>query len=550
MVKMKVGGLGLVAGLLVSGAAGAGEVSVQRNPEVSAPVAAWVFNGDLRTLPKVRDWEPGDPIKEIPRRSTKIPPAVPEPAPVMDPLRALVSTAKAPNVIGPPLLNFDGGGFSAVNPPDTVGDVGLNHYIQLINFGSGTQMRIYNKADGSLAAGPIALDTLGAPAPCNNGFGDPIVVFDQFASRWLVSEFSSSGNRMCVYISQTSDPINGGWFGYAMQAPIFPDYPKYGVWPDAYYVGTNESTAAAYAFDRAAMLTGAPAALQRFNVLPPLSGFGFEGIQPADADGEMAPPAGAPGMFWRHNDSEAHGNPGGPDNVQYYEFHVDFAVPANSTFTGPIDVPVTEFDSSLCGLTSFNCFAQPGSGVTLDPLREPMMHRAQYRNRGTHETVVGSFVTDVNGQNLGGVRWFEARKTGAGPYTVFQEGTISPDSTDRWMSSIAMDGSGNIAVGYNVVNELAGQQVFPGLRYTGRVSTDPPGTMAAEQVIIAGSAANNSNRYGDYSSMNVDPVNECTFWWTGEYNAAGTWSTRIATFTFPNPECLPVPVRLQGFGIE
>jgi hypothetical protein len=148
---------------------------------------------------------------------------------------------------------------------------------------------------------------------------------------------------------------------------------------------------------------------------------------------------------------------------------------------------------------------------------------------------------------LGGVRWFEARKTGANPYTLFQEGTISPDNTNRWMSSIAMDGSGNIAVGYNVVDATS---VFPGLRYTGRVSTDPPGTMAAEQLIVAGTAANNSNRYGDYSSLNVDPVDECTFWWTGEWNNAGQWNTRVATFMFPNPECVPVPVQLQGFKVE
>lgn len=555
MANMNVGGLGFrrlaapvvgafVVGLLgAAGTAGA-EVTVQRNPEVSAPVAAWVFNGDLRNLPKAPDWQPGDPIKEIPRRSTKVPrPVAPQP-PMVDPLLARQSATKVPTVIGPPILNFNGGGFSGVNPPDTVGDIGLNHYIQLINFSSGTQMRIYDKT-GLLVAGPIALDTLGAPAPCNAGLGDPIVLWDQLANRFLVSEFSTSGNRMCVYISQTSDPVGGGWFGYAMQAPQFPDYPKYGVWPDAYYAGTNESTAAAYAMDRSAMLTGAPATLQRFSVLPPLSGFAFEGIQPADADGALAPPGGAPGTFWRHNDSEVHGNPGGPDRVQYYEFHVDFGIPGNSTFTGPIDITVSEFDSATCGgPTDFDCVPQPGTSVLLDPLREPVMHRAQYRNRGTHEVVLGSFMTDI-GVSQHEVRWFEMRKTG-GPYTLFQEGTIGSDTTHRWMSSIAMDGSGNIAVGYNV----SSSSVFPGLRYTGRVSTDPPGTMAPEQVIIAGTASNTSTRYGDYSSLNVDPVDECMFWWTGEYNAAGTWSTRIATFTFPNPECIPVPVQLQGFTVE
>jgi hypothetical protein len=534
-----------VAGLPTAAGTAAAEVAVQRGPEVSAPVQAWVFKGDLRDLPKAPEWQPGDPIKEIPRRSTKVPAPVPPTPPMADPLLARQAAARTPTVIGPPILNFDGGGFSGVNPPDTVGDIGLNHYIQLINFSSGTQMRIYDKA-GTLVAGPIALDSLGAPAPCNSGLGDPIVLWDQLADRWLVSEFSTSGNRFCVYISQNSDPVGGGWFGYAMQAQQFPDYPKYGVWPDAYYVGANESTAAAYALDRSAMLTGAPATLQRFSVLPPLSGFGFEGIQPADADGALAPPAGAPGMFWRHNDSESHGNPGGPDRVQYYEFHVDFAVPTNSTFTGPIDITVSEFDSNTCNF-SFNCVPQPNTNTLLDPLREPVMHRAQYRNRGTHEVVVGSFMTDV-AVDQHEVRWFEVRRTppGAGNYGLFQEGTIGADTTHRWMSSIAMDGSGNIAVGYNV----SSSSVFPGLRYTGRVATDPPGAMAAEQVIIAGTAFNTSTRYGDYSSLNVDPVNECTFWWTGEYNAAGTWSTRIATFAFPNPECVPVPVQLQGFTVE
>jgi hypothetical protein len=509
-----------------------------------APVTPWVFNGDLRDLPKAPDWEPGDPIKEIPRRSTKVPVPVPDPPSWVDPLLLRQAGLESPTVLGPPILNFDGGAFTGVSPPDTVGDIGPVHYIQAINHGSGSQIRIYDKA-GTLVSGPTILDTLGAPAPCTSGLGDPIVLWDQLANRWLLSEFSSSGSRMCVYISQTADPIMGGWFGYAFQAPNFPDYPKYGVWPDAYYVGTNESTAAAYALQRSQMLVGAPASMQRFSVTPPLN-FGFEGIQPSDADGAVPPPAGTPGMFWRHNDSESHGAPGAPDTVQYYEFDVDFAVPANSTFTGPIDIPVSEFDSNLCGLVSFNCFPQPGGGQTLDPLREPVMHRAQYRNRGTHEVVVGSFVVDV-ATNVGGVRWFEVRRSGAGPFTLFQEGTISPDTTNRWMSSIAMDGTGNIAVGYNVVST----SVFPGLRYTGRVSTDPLGTMAPEQLIVNGTASSGTNRYGDYSSLNVDPINECTFWWTGEYNTSGSWSTRIATFSFPTPsECVPVPVSLQSFGVE
>lgn len=533
----------VLLGLLTAVAAGAEEPIVRRNVESFAPVAAFVFNGDLRNLPKAPEWQPGDPIKEIPRRETKVP-ATPLPDPPrVDPLLARQAALKTPTAIGPPILNFNGGGFSGVTPPDTVGDVGPNHYVQLINFNSGTQIRVYDKS-GNLLSGPTALDTLGAPAPCNNGLGDPIVLYDQFVDRWLFTEFSSTGNRLCAYVSQTGNPITGGWFGYAFQATNFPDYPKYGVWPDAYYVGTNESTAAAYALQRPAMLTGAAAGLQRFSVLPPLSGFSFEGIQPADADGTLAPPAGSPGLFWRHNDSESHGNPGGPDFVQSYEFHVDFATPANSTFTGPINVTVSEFDSNTCNF-SFACVPQPGTGVLLDPLREPVMHRVQYRNFGTHQAVVGSFMTDV-GVNQHEVRWFEMRKIGANPYTLFQEGTIGADTTHRWMSSIAMDGFGNIGIGYNV----SSSSVFPGIRYTGRVATDPAGTMAPEQTVIDGTASNSNSRYGDYSSLNVDPTTECTFWWTGEYNASGNWSTRIATFTFPVPECIPIPVQLQGFVVE
>jgi len=516
---------------------------VQRGAEVLPAATPTVFSGDVRSLPIARDWQPGDPIKEIPRRSNKPPVNVPAPQPMRDPLLALQDAVKTPSVIGAPILNFAGGGFTGVVPPDTVGDVGPNHYIQVINAGSGAQFRIYNKS-GTLVAGPTQMDSLGA-TQCASGLGDGIVLYDQLADRWLMAEFSTAGNRICIYISQTPDPVSGGWFAYQFLGNQFPDYPKYGVWPDAYYCGTNENLPAAYAFQRAAMLQGISALGERFTA-PPLSGFGFQMVTPADADGSTPPPNGAPGTFWRHRDSESHGSPGGPDSVQYFEFHVDFVTPPNSTFTGPIDINVSEFDSNLCGLSSFNCFPQPGTGVTLDPLREVVMHRPQYRNRGTHEALVGSFVTDVNGSDLGGVRWFEARRVGGGPYTLFQEGTYSIDSTNRWMSSIAMDGSGNIALGYNVTST----SVFPGLRYTGRVSTDPPGTMGVEQQIIAGTASSTTNRYGDYSSMNVDPADECTFWWTGEFNASGQWSTRIATFSFPVSECIPVPVRLQSFDVK
>lgn len=515
----------------------------QSKVEPFVPVAATV-TPNLRDMPTVPAWQPGDPIKEIPRRSTSVPAPVPPPKPMVDPLIAQQANRREPDVLSAPVLNFNGGGFSGVNPPDTVGDVGATQYVQMINFNSGSQIRVYDKVTGTLVSGPTALDSLGT-GNCAAGLGDPIVLWDQQAQRWFLSEFSSAGNRLCVYVSQTAD-ATGAYFAYQFTAVNFPDYPKYAVWPDAYYVGTNEASPAAYALQRSAMLTGAAAASQRFTA-PQLPGFGFEVLLPADWDGATPPPAGVPAVFVRHRDSEAHGAPGGPDTLELFAFHVDFATPANSTFTGPTTVTLAEFDSDLCGLNNFSCLPQPGGGALLDPVQQPVMHRVQYRNRTAHEVIVTAFSVDTTGTNVAGTRWVEMRRIGAGPWTLFQEGTqTAADAVNRWMSSVAMDNSGNIALGYNVTSAA----VFPGLRYAGRQSTDTPGTMGAEQVVIAGTASNASTRYGDYSSINVDPVNDCTFWFTGMFNAAGQWSTRVATFRFPNPECVDVPVELLQFSIQ
>jgi hypothetical protein len=512
---------------------------MQTGAEYLEPVVPHLVEADLRNLRRARAWTPGDAIKEIPKR--RRPPLSPapgmEPA-VPDPLLPIQREAerRTVGVGGPglPLLNFDGQDFTGVNPPDTVGDVGTLHYIQATNSTAGSRLVIYDKA-GSPVAGPFALDSLGA-GDCAFGLGDPIVLYDELADRWLLSEFSQIANQLCVYVSRSADPVTGGWYNYAFATPNFPDYPKYAVWPDAYYVTSNESSPAIYALERTRMLAGQPATLQRFTA-PPLEGFGFQALTPADVDGP-APPVGTPGLFMRHRDDEAHdagNNDPTRDFLELFEFDVDFANPANSTFTGPLPIDIAEFDSSLCGLLSFNCFPQPGSGTTLDPLREVIMWRLQYRNFGDRQTLVGNLVTDVDGANTGGLRWFELRDTGNG-WALQQEGTFAPpDSTNRWMGATAMDELGNIAVGYNVVDSGT---VFPGLRYAGRKASDPAGTFAGgETLIVDGSSANASNRYGEYSAMSVDPSDGCTFWFTGEYNAGATWSTRIASFKFDN--CQP-----------
>ncbi len=445
-----------------------------------------------------------------------------------DPLLAQQAAAPpaSPDAFDTPIFNFNGQGYTFLNPPDTVGAVGKDHYIQMIN---STWVAIYNKNTGAPTIPPFDISSLGG---CATDSGDPIVLYDQLADRWFLSEFGP-GNSLCTYVSQTPDPT-GAYYSYQFNTPNFPDYPKYGVWPDAYYATTNENNPAVYALNRAAMLAGNPATAQRF-IAPTISGFSFQALTPADLDGMTPPPPGSPNFIMRHVDTEAHSVPGYPTNdiLEVWAFTVDWATPANSTFAKIADVLTAEFDSTLCGLTSFFCMGMPGvpqgANNSLDPLREVIMHRLGYRNFGSHQVLVGNFVTDI-GSNIGGVRWFELRKSGAGAWSLYQEGTYAPTATDnRWMGGIAMDGSGNIALGYNV----SSQSIYPSIRYAGRLASDPLGTLPqGEYTLVNGSAVNGSNRYGDYSAMSIDPIDDCTFWFTGEWNSNSQWSTRIGAFRF------------------
>ena len=538
--------LGGVALLVLLGAAGlelaraqngADAPPVNRGVEVSPEVTPARFDGDVRDLPTLDLSNPDTPPREIPRRvtqSTASPAGEPGLSePFLDRLLERQANVETRAFV-PPEQNFEGIPFANAFPPDTVGDVGLNHYIQMVNDGlGGSAVQIFNKTGGTLA-GPFSLQTLWtAGGPCASGLGDPIVLYDGLADRWLLTEFSGVANRLCIYVSQTPDPVAGGWFLYEFATPSFPDYPKYGVWPDAYYAATNEASPAVYAFDRTQMLAGLPATAQRFTA-PDLAGFGFQALIPSDVDGATAPPAGSPNYMIRHNDDEAH-NPGGANPVQdfleIFEFHVDFVTPANSMLVGPIQIAVSEFDSHLCGFNQFFRIPQPGTGTILDPVQQTVMWRFQYRNFGTHETLVGNLTVDVDGTDHAGVRWFELRRTG-GPWTLFQEGTYAPDANHRWMGSIAMDGDGNIALGYSVSSTT----VFPSIRYAGRLASDPLGTLPqGEGTILNGTFSQTATtRWGDYTAMSVDPVNDCTFWHTNEYvQAGGTWRTRIASFTFP-----------------
>jgi hypothetical protein len=371
----------------------------------------------------------------------------------------------------------------------------------------------------------------------------------------LLTEFSGVANALCVYISDDDSPF-GPYTLYEFPTEIFPDYPKYGVWTNSYLVSTNELEAEdggdpeedeeafprpkVYALDKASMLRGEPAEIVRFTV-PELAGFVFQAVTPADHDGELAPPPDSPGVFIRHRDDEVH-DPGANDPerdfLELFEVSVDFERD-EFALSEPQRIAVEDYETFPCTVVgTFDCIEQPATEQRLDVIGEVVMWRVQYRNNGGRETLVGNFSVDV-GDEQAGIRWFELRQGSSGIWRLFQEGTHAPDSDSRWLGSTAMDRAGNIALGYSVSSEVT----FPSSRYAGRRARDPRGQLPqGEFSIIEGSTAQTiSDRWGDYSSLNLDPADGCTFWYTNEYlqpveledgEVTGAWQTRIATFRF------------------
>lgn len=504
----------------------------------------------MSSLATIEPWQPGDPIKEIPRRFFPLPddqsdlgPFEGQPDPLPE-LQANRDPNRAPSITQ--ILNYEAQPFGGGSPPDTVGDVGPNHYVHAVNSSS---IAIYDKSGTLLPGYPIQLDSLAPGGSCSSGAGDPIVLYDWLADRWFLQEFTFN-NDMCIYISTTSDPT-GTYNAYQFTAPSFPDYPHFGVWPDAYYGTSNEAggggNQTTYAFDRANMLLGNPATMQRLAVVPPVSAYGFQTLTPADHDGDSPPPADAPGIFMRHNDDEAHSGSPVPatDFLEMWEMDVDWDTPGNTTVTALPNVLITDFNSWMINYTTFFSVPQPGSGTRLDPIREAILQRLVYRNFGTHETLLGVFATNRNPATTGsaveqGTRWFELRRiSNRGPsgWVLHDEGTFGGDinspTAQFFVGSPAMDQNGNIALGYSKTDTDGDAPVFPSIGITGRLASDPPGTMGPENDIIAGNGPSSSGRWGDYANMSIDPVDDCTFWFTTEYIPVnGTWSTRINSFRF------------------
>jgi subtilisin-like proprotein convertase family protein len=445
----------------------------------------------------------------------------------------VVQTALGTGQIPTPAANFEGmgtglSGFTVNSaPPDTDGDIGPNHYVQVVNTG----LTVFSRT-GAKLLGPVNTNTLwsgfsGACATTNDG--DATIRYDRIADRWVVAQFSVNGGNgpfyQCIAVSTTPDPT-GSYNRYQFNYSAFNDYPKMGLWPDAYYVTFNMFSAGTFsflggkacAFDRVKMVAGAAATMQCFD-----TGVNYGGLLPSDLDGPTPPPAGTPNYFVALDTTST---------LAFWKFHVDFTTPASSSFTGPVSIPVSAY-SVLCG-SSGTCVKQPSTTNTLDALSDRLMNRVVYRNFFDHEALLLTHA--VVAGTSGGVRFYELRSPGSATPTVFQQGTYAPDANYRWMSSAAFDSVGNIALGFTISSST----ISPSVRYTGRLASDPLGTMGqGEATLIAGTGSQTGGltRWGDYSAMNIDPVDDCTFWYTQEYmSATGSfnWRTRVGSFKFAN----------------
>ena len=436
-----------------------------------------------------------------------------------------------------PLSAVGGAGFDGVGegnahfvfnvtyaPPDTVGEAGLTQFVQWVN----PSFAVFDKATGNRIYGPAGGNTIwaGFGGDCETrNDGDPMVQYDQLADRWVMSQFSlRSGNYLqCVAISKTSD-ATGEWHRYAFSYSEFPDYPKLAVWPDGYYMtfnmfgtaGRSFTGGRVCAYDRLKMLEGLPASQICYQSPS------YHSFLASDLEGKTLPPAGSPNYVMTR-----------AGGMNLFKFKPNFVVPASSTFTGPTAIAVSAYTTACA-----NCVPQPGTTQKLDTLSDRLMYRLSYRNLGDREAMVVNH--SVTAGSVVGVRWYEFNVSNFN-VTVRQQSTYAPtDGQYRWMGSTATDKRGNIALGFSISS--ASQK--PSIRFAGRETTDPLNTLSTDSSMHdgTGSQLTTLGRWGDYSSMTIDPVDDCTFWYTTEYlqtNGTFNWSTRIGSFKFSS--CAPAP---------
>jgi len=556
----------VLAGLAITAVSNAATGQDTLHPQELRPVRSGKSKQRLRDLP------PPPVHLAVPRQAEpiRLNPNIPlHLAPVeLDPLvakstekvAAVVNHARTLEGLGVGIADFQ----MQRAPADPNGAVGETQFVQWVN----NSIAVFNKDTGKLEPpsplpGNYLWKNFGGNCEENND-GDPVVQYDKLAKRWVLAQFSVNNGRQtgyseCIAISTSPDALGEYWL-YEFQYPIMDDYPKMGVWPDGYYVSFNmynEYTgpdgqltsqflgSRACVYDRRSMLSGLPGKQQCFQLSSDYFGF-----MPSDLDGSALPPSGAPNYYVALGAK--------PDTLDLWKFKVDWKDPRKSSFGQASNnapnatIPVAHYNLA-CNGSGAICVTQPQKvkgQEQLDSLGDRLMFRLAYRHFKDHESLVLNHSVDTGGNDgRTAVRWYELRDLEKDTPTVFQQGTFSPDKTHRWIGSIALDRKGNIALGYNV----SGESVYPGIRVAARLSSDPKGAIGNEVPIFDGAGiqtcapaggscqcqkpdgtCDTLTRWGDYSAITLDPVDDCTFWYTTEYqktDGAFNWHTGIASFT-------------------
>lgn len=580
---------GLVAGLAATAIFAGGEgsdVSAPATPALAAPAgvqssaasqsrgapppiarqAVGAISPPLRSLPRVT--QPAAASAEPPERELNLPPGPENEDPV-------VQRSLGANAMPAPLLSWEGItnndnwtilGRSA-RPPDNAGEMGQNHYVQWVN----VLIKIFNRT-GATVSGPVAGNSLFVNLPGTTDVcettnqGDPLVHYDQLADRWVLSQFAFNTDPVsglpvppyheCIAVSTTPDPTSTYCtYSLLVSAVDFDDYPKMGVWPDGYYFSfnmfagaTTYTGPAAMAVDRQDVLTCQPTA--NYLVFEPANTPTLANQQPflpSDLDGSTSPPAGSANYFVGLNSSN--------NGLLLRKFSVNWTT-NTGTFTGPTTIPVAAFDRSFSCSPARECIPQKDTPNKLDVIADRVMMRLAYRNFGTHESLVVNHTVDADNTSHAGVRWYELRDPNGTP-AAFQQSTFAPDAEHRWMGSAGQDKLGNLAVGYSISSTAR----YPSIRYAGRLVSDPPNALTQGEATMFDGVApapdtafpGGDLRWGDYTQLVTDPVDDCTFWYINETQSdqpigdgsLRRWATRIGSFRFT--ACTPTAVSVRSF---
>lgn len=510
-----------------------------------------VVTGELiRVIPSLRDFTPGTDSTMITRtaegliaKKSWVNPTVDFGTSAKgDPVvqvnnKKLSNTARtSPEAGTEVMLNFDGMGYTSVAPADPTMTAGPGHIIQMINGGSGAYFKVWDRSGVQVVA-QTYMDALAGAG--YSGAGDPVALYDQFADRYMLTEFGFSGgvtsfiNTLIVAVSQTNDPA-GAWYIYRFQDnSFFVDYPHWSIWPGAVYATSNDFNTSGtaylgsslYAINKAKMLTGDPTA-ELIRTRLTSSDNKFISMAPVNITGPTAPAAGSPGMFMYFNDDNYTASGTDVDSLGFITMQPNFTTPASTVITFTQQVAVAPFKSRVCA--SRNCI--PSGGAGYDALSDRIMNRIQYRNFGAYEAIVLNHTVDANypGTAKAGLRWYELRRSG-GNWSVFQQSTFAPDGDHRWMGSVNINSKGQIALAYN----HSGAGKYASIYFSGRNAADPPGTMPIADILLHQGTAYGtfSNRWGDYNDLVNDVVNDSIFWFTAMYGSgSSSWSTRISNF--------------------